>query len=191
MLPLLAAVPPDAKNPFEHAPFTFPVYRANLKLPPMATDEQLQLYEDESLDVDLEDPTTSPVTAGDGFCFSKDTAVGLCPTHAAAFTDHSLVQANRFYRHWFWGEITRLRALKFTVPEAIQRVDLVGAKTALKDGRTDEGWGAYRQLTLASLHRPGGIMDLAEEVMARHRATPAEQWRAACDENRVSVCSNS
>ncbi|KAG9088385.1 hypothetical protein FRC06_002056, partial [Ceratobasidium sp. 370] len=145
MLPLLAAVPPDAENPFEHAPFTFPVYRANLGLPPMVTAEQLQLYEDESLDVDLKDPNASPVTAGDGFCFNKDAAVGLTPKQAAMFSNHSL------------------------------------------DGQTDEGWGAYRLLTLVLLGRPGGIMDLAKEVMVCHRATPAEQWRAPCDENRHKV----
>ncbi|KAG8736724.1 hypothetical protein FRC10_009033, partial [Ceratobasidium sp. 414] len=189
MLPLLAAVPPDAKNPFEHAPFTFPVYRANLNLLPLATDQQTELFEDEPLDVDVdvEDLTTSPVAAGDGLCFPKNAGAGLPPVRAAAFANNLVVRANHFYRGWLWTEITRLRALKYTVPEAIKRVDLVGPRTVLKDGRTDEGWGAYRQLTLASLHRPGGIMDLAKETMVRHRATPAEQWRDTRDENRRKV----
>ncbi|KAG9092344.1 hypothetical protein FRC06_000138 [Ceratobasidium sp. 370] len=30
-------------------------------------------------------------------------------------------------------------------------------------------------------------MDLAKEVMVHHHATPAEQWRAACDKNRHMV----
>ncbi|KAG9098557.1 hypothetical protein FRC06_006228 [Ceratobasidium sp. 370] len=186
-LPLLATVPPGATNPFAHAPFTFPVFRANMNLCPMATDEQLQLYQDESVDIDLENAGTLPVAAADGFCFSEAVNQWLAGGRASLVSDEALLQANHFYRDWFWGEIVRLRGLNFTVPQAIQRVDLVGPGTILPEGRTDEGWWAYRQLILAVVDRPGGILDLAKHAMEQHRATPAERWRDARDENRRKV----
>jgi hypothetical protein len=186
-LPLLAAVPSDASNPFEHPPFTLPVFRANLLLSPLASDEQLQLYDDESLDVDGHPRRGLSTEAGQGFQFSQDAAASLGSTGASVLSDDSQRQANHFYRTWFWAEIKRLRALKYDVPQAVKRVDLASPKTILNDGRTDEGWLAYRQLILVLLNRPGGVMRLVEDTMVRHRATPAERWRDARDENRVSL----
>ncbi|KAG8736072.1 hypothetical protein FRC10_009728 [Ceratobasidium sp. 414] len=172
MLLLLAAVLPDAKNPFEHAPFTFHMYQANLNLLLLVMDQQTELFKDQPLDIDIdiEDLTTCAVTAGNGLSFPEDVGAGLPPMC------------------WLWTEITQLQALNYTVPEAIKQVDLVGPRTVLKDGWTDEGWGAYRQLTLASLHQPGRIMDLAKETMVHYCTTPAEQRRRdAHDENRRKV----
>ncbi|KAG8711489.1 hypothetical protein FRC08_015832 [Ceratobasidium sp. 394] len=187
LLPLLANVPPDAENPFQHAPFIFPTFRANMNLCPMATDEQLQLYEDESLDVDLENSSSLPVTAGDGLCFLGDFDKWLTTEQLSHFTETALLKANTFYREWIWGEIRRFRALGYGVPEALKRIDLVGPKTVLPEGRTDDGWNAYRQIILAAVDRNGGILDLAKQAMERHRATPAERWRDARDENRRKV----
>lgn len=187
LLILLAAVPPAAPNPFLFPPFTLPVFRSNMMLLPLKTDRQLRLYEDESPDPDT-DTSSEPVEAGDGFSFAQLDVSRLPVTQAPAFTDEALIQANTFYRDWIRGELRRLRCQGHLTADGLKLVDLVGPKTILESGRTDGGWRAYRTLVLALFARSGGIMQQVKEVLVRHRATPAHQWREDRDENRVSAC---
>lgn len=154
-------------------------------LPPASTDEQVDIYEDNFLEVAL-DNLSEPVRAADGFTFTQQYIQGLPPKQRSTFGDPALIQANIFYRKWLWEEMQRLRTAGFSVTDALKRVDLVKPGTVLKDGRSDQGWGAYRTLVLTLFGRPGGIMALVKDVMLRHRATPADQWRNARDQNRVS-----
>ncbi|KAB5587686.1 hypothetical protein CTheo_8873 [Ceratobasidium theobromae] len=187
LLPLLASVPSETTDPFEHAPFTLPVFRANMLLPPLSTDEPLQSFEDEYPNVDKAAKSKPHVEAANGFQFTQSVLSNFPSGQASAFSADSLAQANHFYGTWFWAEIKRQRVLGYSAHDAVKRIDLVHAKTILKGERTDEGWQAYRRLVLALLGRTGGVMSLAAEAMVRHRATPAECWRDARDENRRKV----
>ncbi|KAB5587462.1 SNF2-related protein [Ceratobasidium theobromae] len=187
LLPLLAAVPSDAVDPFEHPPFTFSIFRANMRLLPLSVDEEPHPYEDELPDVGNDSASKLHAAARDGFKFSQDALKGLTQAQIATLSDASLVQANHFYHSWLWAEVKRQRALGYSIQDAVKRIDLVGTKTVLKDGRTDGGWKAYRLLILTLLNRSGGIMDITEDAMVSHRATPAERWRDARDENRRKV----
>ncbi|KAG8732033.1 hypothetical protein FRC10_001286, partial [Ceratobasidium sp. 414] len=140
----------------------------NLNLLPLATDQQMELFKDKPLDINIniKDLTTSPVTTSDGLCFPEDTGTGLPPVQAA--TPTTSTEAGSGQRSPGFG--------LSTIPCQRQSNEWIW--------RTDEGWGAYRQLTLASLHWLGRIMDLAEETMVHHCATPAEQWRDTHNENR-------
>lgn len=152
---------------------------------PVSTDQQIELYEDESLDVDSDEPSEL-ARAADGFIFAPHSIRSLPAKQAPSFSDPAIIQANIFYGEWLWGEIKHFRTMGYSIAEALKRVDLVKPGTALKDGRSDQGWGAYRTLVLTLFGRPGGIMAQVKDVMHRHRATPMDAWRSARDQNRVS-----
>ncbi|QRV93635.1 ATP-dependent DNA helicase [Ceratobasidium sp. AG-Ba] len=182
---MLSQVPKDSRNPFEHAPFTFPVFRRNMMLERLEEDDEEDIYSDTLLDVVGE---SSGARASDGFVLDKDAFGRLKKPEAQHLTDDALVRATKFIVDWYWPKVQSYRVARHTTIYAVERIQLAGGNNAPLDptGR-DGGWGYYRKMVQALFNRPGGLMSVVGEVMNQAGATPAHAWRQLRDENRRSV----
>ncbi|KAG8772171.1 hypothetical protein FRC12_003219 [Ceratobasidium sp. 428] len=181
--PLLALVPPDSSNPFEHQPFTFPTFRRNMMLAPLPTDDlEEDMYDDVMA---TPEPMDQPDIASLGFVLDERTLRRLKKVDSDKLSLESLTKASHFFRNWLWPKVQYYREDKKTVQYAIDRIDFPTLpKGGIDETDSDEGYGHMRRVTRTLLNVPGGIMDIVEEIMKQARATPAHAWRNARDENR-------
>ncbi|QRV83716.1 SNF2 family amino-terminal protein [Ceratobasidium sp. AG-Ba] len=151
---------------------------------PLEGDDQEDMFRDDLLNV----ADKAGVQAGDGIVIDKESLGRLKKADADSLSEEALARANKFITDWYWPKVQDYRAAGMSTAYAIERIQLIGGSNARADptGR-DGGWGYYRKAVQTLFNRPGGVLNVVEEVMDQAGATPAHAWRQRRDENRRSV----
>ncbi|KAG8739125.1 hypothetical protein FRC10_006123 [Ceratobasidium sp. 414] len=171
LLPLLEAFRGTETSMFECEPWIDPVFRHNLGLAPLSSEQD----DEEEFDYDAPNSVTS--STADGFVLSSAAVSSLPPAKAKKLSGVSLLRATSFVDGYLKGRALEGVNGKRKVEWVMARLDLRNPKTVAKQGGGDNFWGDYREVVLTLLNRPGGIMSIVAEAMVRHRATPAEALR--------------
>ncbi|KAG9098672.1 hypothetical protein FRC06_006082 [Ceratobasidium sp. 370] len=171
LLPLMELFEGGEESMFECAPWTDPVFRHNLGLAPLSSEQ------DDEEDFDYDSPTTATSSAANGFVLSPAAIKSLSPAKQEELSDTTLLRAGSFMDNYLRKRALKAILEKWGVDWVMARLDLRRPTAAPPEKGEDNFWAAYRTVVLALFNRTGGIISIVADVMARHRATPVEALR--------------
>ncbi|KAG9102129.1 hypothetical protein FS749_015712 [Ceratobasidium sp. UAMH 11750] len=177
LLPLIETFRGTEASMFECAPWTEAVFRHNLGLAPLSSED----LED---DFDYDSPSNTLSSPAAGFVLAPTTLASLPPATVKNLSDTSFLRASSFVDNYLRVRTLRGIDQKRAADWVMARLDLRERKTMKKQGGEEHFWADYRDVVLALLKRPGGILSIVADVMARHRATPVEALRDRREEFR-------